>query len=100
MGLFRKSPKAGAADPAPVADEDRRSNDDREDNVEDLAQVNTTATEDIVYPTGLKLALLLVSVFISMFLVALVCPTSTYPPTRLPTCLPWVYPTLATRQMR
>ncbi|KIH87846.1 MFS aflatoxin efflux pump [Sporothrix brasiliensis 5110] len=37
----------------------------------DLAQVNTSATEDVEYPSGLKLALLLTSVFISMFLVAL-----------------------------
>lgn len=29
--------------------------------------------EDIVYPTGLKLALLLMSIFVSMFLVSLVC---------------------------
>jgi MFS family permease len=36
-----------------------------------LAPVNTTATEDIVYPEGLKLALLLTSVYITMFLVAL-----------------------------
>jgi uncharacterized integral membrane protein len=27
----------------------------------------------IVYPTGLKLALLMISIFISMFLVSLVC---------------------------
>lgn len=32
-----------------------------------------TRTEDIVYPSGLKLALLMTSVFVSMFLVALVC---------------------------
>lgn len=31
-----------------------------------------TRTEDIVYPSGLKLALLMTSVFVSMFLVALV----------------------------
>lgn len=41
------------------------------DNGADLAQVNTAATEDIEYPSGLKLGLLLASVFISMFLVAL-----------------------------
>lgn len=90
MGFFRKSPKAGAAnapadepaakstpEPANVADEGRQSNDDSEDNAENLAQVNTTATEDLVYPSGLKLGLLLTSIFISMFLVALVrvlCP--------------------------
>lgn len=32
-----------------------------------------TRTEDIVYPKGIKLALLMTSVFVSMFLVALVC---------------------------
>ncbi|KAB5575545.1 putative MFS aflatoxin efflux pump [Coniochaeta sp. 2T2.1] len=36
-----------------------------------LAQINTTATEDIVYPSGFKLAFLLGSIFVSMFLVAL-----------------------------
>lgn len=40
---------------------------------ETLAPVRSTATEDIVYPSGLKLALLMSSVFMSMFLVALVC---------------------------
>jgi energy-converting hydrogenase Eha subunit A len=29
--------------------------------------------DDIVYPTGLKLALLITSIFIGMFLVSLVC---------------------------
>ncbi|KAK3945773.1 putative HC-toxin efflux carrier [Diplogelasinospora grovesii] len=38
---------------------------------EDLAPVATTATQDIVYPEGVRLALLLSSVFISMFLVSL-----------------------------
>lgn len=38
----------------------------------DLAPVRTTDTEDIVYPSGLRLGLLLTSVFVSMFLVALV----------------------------
>lgn len=38
---------------------------------EGLAPTRTTATEDIVYPSGLKLALLMTSVFVSMFLVAL-----------------------------
>lgn len=50
------------------------NDDDDNENGEtgaDLAQVNTTATEDVEYPSGLKLGLLLASVFISMFLVAL-----------------------------
>lgn len=37
-----------------------------------LAQTTTTATLDIVYPKGAKLVLLLLSVFVSMFLVSLV----------------------------
>jgi hypothetical protein len=45
--------------------------DDEEEAPEKLAQVNTTATEDIVYPSGLKLAFLLASIFVSMFLVSL-----------------------------
>ncbi|KAK4230399.1 major facilitator superfamily transporter [Podospora fimiseda] len=36
-----------------------------------LATVNTTATEDIVYPSGLRFVLLLTATFVSMFLVAL-----------------------------
>ncbi|KAK3997517.1 putative MFS multidrug transporter [Cladorrhinum sp. PSN332] len=36
-----------------------------------LATVNTTATEDIVYPSGLRFVLLLSATFVSMFLVAL-----------------------------
>lgn len=42
----------------------------------DLQQAKTnatTATQDIEYPSGLKLVLLMSSIFISMFLVALVC---------------------------
>lgn len=35
-------------------------------------QLARTRTEDIVYPTGLKLAALMISTFVSMFLVALV----------------------------
>lgn len=46
--------------------------DDGEPPKADLAQVSTTATQDIVYPEGFKLALLLLSVFVSMFLVSLV----------------------------
>lgn len=37
-----------------------------------------TRTEDIVYPTGLKLTLLMLSTFVSMFLVALVCNDCVY----------------------
>lgn len=35
-------------------------------------ELSRTKTEDIVYPTGLKLALIMISTFVSMFLVALV----------------------------
>lgn len=49
--------------------------------------LSRTRTEDIVYPAGLKLILLMVSVFISMFLVALV-----YGPASLVVlCCPHVY---------
>lgn len=37
----------------------------------DLSTVRTTATEDLTYPSGFKLAFLLSSIFISMFLVSL-----------------------------
>lgn len=36
-----------------------------------LVQSVSTRTENIVYPTGLRLALIMLSVFVSMFLVAL-----------------------------
>jgi hypothetical protein len=36
--------------------------------------------DDFVYTKGLKLALLMLSIFLSMFLVALVCPKPTVPP--------------------
>jgi len=42
--------------------------------LEPLATVDTTATEDIVYPSGLRFVLLLSATFASMFLVALVRP--------------------------
>ncbi|KAK4164945.1 putative HC-toxin efflux carrier [Cladorrhinum sp. PSN259] len=37
----------------------------------ELATVNTTATEDIVYPSGLRFVLLISATFVSMFLVSL-----------------------------
>ncbi|OAA58988.1 Major facilitator superfamily domain, general substrate transporter [Niveomyces insectorum RCEF 264] len=52
-------------------DADANANADHDGTGADLAPVNTTATEDIVYPSGVKLALLLSSVFLSMFLIAL-----------------------------
>ncbi|EPE05414.1 mfs aflatoxin efflux [Ophiostoma piceae UAMH 11346] len=68
---FRKKASAtpaeaatAAAPPVPDADADDSPS-------ADLHQVNTTASEDVEYPSGLKLGLLLASVFISMFLVAL-----------------------------
>jgi len=67
-----------APEPVPVAAESA-DDDVAEGKGEGLAQVNTTATQDIVYPSGLKLGLLLASVFITMFLVALVCCSPTPP---------------------
>ncbi|KAL1851079.1 hypothetical protein VTK73DRAFT_9543 [Phialemonium thermophilum] len=74
MGVFDKF-KRGKTEPVaeqPVP-EDGRDTDkiDDEPAPEGLAPVRTTATEDIVYPSGLRLGLLLLSVFMSMFLVAL-----------------------------
>lgn len=84
--LFKKkaAQRDEAAEKAPAADapannvaheavDDGIETDMNEDQKqEDLAQVNTTATEDIVYPSGLRLALLLSSAFVSLFLVSLV----------------------------
>lgn len=74
MPFFRQAkqpdPAAkNAASPAPAGlghdeDEDRAGK-----NPMELAR---TRTEDIVYPTGAKLVFLMLSTFVSMFLVALV----------------------------
>ncbi len=77
MALFRKKEtKENQATPAAVEQVPTQTTekvDDAEEDVpEGLRPVATTATEDIVYPSGLRLALLLSSVFMSMFLVSLV----------------------------
>ncbi len=69
--LFKKG--AQPAEPAMLDDKAAEHQTAAAGQTDDLTPTRTTATEDIVYPTGLKLALLLLSVFISMFLVALVC---------------------------
>ncbi|KAM5527621.1 MFS aflatoxin efflux [Fusarium oxysporum f. sp. phaseoli] len=38
---------------------------------EGLERMRSTATQEVIYPSGIKLALLMISVFVSMFLVAL-----------------------------
>ena len=87
MALFKKK-EAKEDQPTPAAVEQvptqttNKVDDDEEDVPEGLRPVATTATEDIVYPTGLKLALLLSSVFMSMFLVSLVG-SLTWPAPRL-----------------
>lgn len=58
-------------DDAGLSEKKQEADDDDEDQPDNLAQVKTTATTDIVYPTGLRLAFLLSSVFVSMFLVSL-----------------------------
>ncbi|KAF4458508.1 major facilitator superfamily transporter, partial [Fusarium albosuccineum] len=44
---------------------------DTETREEGLVGANNTADQEVVYPSGVKLALLMISVFVSMFLVAL-----------------------------
>jgi hypothetical protein len=58
---------------AVLSEKEQGLQEDAEDGApgDDLAQVKTTATEDIVYPSGLKLGFLLASIFVSMFLVSL-----------------------------
>ncbi len=72
--------EAAVAPPAPLENEKYgadEANDASADVPEGLQPTRTTATEDIVYPHGLTLVLLMSSVFISMFLVSLVSsPTS------------------------
>jgi len=81
--LFRKKARSeeaaaaapGSPQPTPAAahvDDGTETDVNDEPKAVDLAPVNTTATEDIVYPSGLRLALLLTSAFVSLFLVSLV----------------------------
>ncbi|KAK3685117.1 putative MFS aflatoxin efflux pump [Podospora appendiculata] len=80
--LFRKKAKDGAAapnatsdatpaEPAAIAVSAGKPDPEPEPKPEGLERSTTTATEDIVYPSGVRLALLMLSVFSSMFLVAL-----------------------------
>ncbi len=74
--LFRKKnakdEPAVASSPARAAAEPPYKLGELDEDAPELAPVATTATEDIVYPSGLKLAFLLSSVFVSIFLVSLV----------------------------
>lgn len=54
--------------PQPAANPDG----EKEEKGQNAMALTRTRTEDIVYPTGIKLALLMTSTFVSMFLVALV----------------------------
>ncbi|KAK3327477.1 putative MFS aflatoxin efflux pump [Cercophora scortea] len=80
--VFGKKAKDGAAahnatndatpaEPAAVDVSAKSPEPEPEPKPEVLERSTTTATEDIVYPSGVRLALLMVSVFSSMFLVAL-----------------------------
>lgn len=55
----------------PVIEDGTETDLNDDSKVEGLAPIKSTATGDIKYPSGLKLALLMVSTFLSMFLVAL-----------------------------
>lgn len=79
MPFFKRAKKAdqvanppldGSKAPVPHAAANPEDEGADEKNAMALAR---TRTEDIVYPTGIKLAVLMTSVFVSMFLVALVC---------------------------
>lgn len=71
----KQSPLDGELEPQPAPDPVGEGAEevvlDHEDEKNRIG-LSRTKTEDIVYPTGLKLAVLLLSTFISMFLVALV----------------------------
>lgn len=64
-------PLDGSNAPIPQAAANPEDDGTNEKN-ENAISLARTRTEDIVYPSGLKLALLMTSVFVSMFLVALV----------------------------
>jgi hypothetical protein len=82
MGLFNRKKKEeedapAVVPPAATVDDDLDGDDSAP---EGLAPVDTTATQDIEYPEGMRLLFLMSSVFISMFLVSLArLPSPLYP---------------------
>lgn len=66
-------PLDGSNQPIPMSDPNPDIPATEGDAGKNAMALARTRTEDIVYPTGLKLALLMTSTFVSMFLVALVC---------------------------
>ena len=70
--LFKKKEKQPQEDeiapPAPMDGEATTCTAADESKAKDLKRIHT----DITYPSGLKLALLMMSIFVSMFLVSLV----------------------------
>jgi hypothetical protein len=70
--MFKKKGKqlqeGEIAPPAPMDGEAPTCTAAEESKAKDLKRIPT----DIIYPSGLKLALLMISIFVSMFLVSLV----------------------------
>lgn len=70
-----KPPLGGSIQPVPTSVAGPIVDGEADGNAMGLAR---TRTEDIVYPSGLKLTLLMMSTFMSMFLVALVSTVLVY----------------------
>ena len=79
---YREPQEVADASPASVKEDSQSSTNSQPNTV---AEVGADASKpkdiacsptDIVYPSGIKLALLLTSIFVSMFLVSLVCSSS------------------------
>ncbi|TDZ19644.1 Efflux pump aflT [Colletotrichum orbiculare MAFF 240422] len=75
--MFFKKRNAEVAPASPSTQPDPRSSKADDDDVDDLGQpaqhalTHTSTTRSIQYPAGVKLFLIMISVFVSMFLVAL-----------------------------
>lgn len=73
MPFFKRAKKPDAAAKNPVSPAPDGPGYDEDKGDKNAIALARTRTEDIVYPTGLKLVFLMLSTFVSMFLVALVC---------------------------
>lgn len=79
FGKKDKQPQEPADASAASAKQDPRSSTNSQANTGAETATNAFKLQDvashtdIMYPSGLKLALLLISIFVSMFLVSLVC---------------------------
>ena len=73
MAIFKSKKKTAEPVAEPTLPTTKPESDDDQAVETPLRPVSTTASEVVDYPEGLKLGLILLSVFVTMFLVSLVC---------------------------